>query len=82
MAFKFENVFKGENLVTTMVIVGTTYFLGPFIGQVIRPLVKTAIKGGIIAYDWTANMAAEAREMASEAAAETQGGGRKGLRLA
>ena len=77
MAFKFEDVVKGENLVTTAVVVGATYFLAPVIGQVVRPLVKTVIKGGIVAYDWAADTAAEARDMASEAAAETHGGGKE-----
>ena len=75
MAFKIEDVVKGESLVTTAVIVGATYFLAPVIGQVVRPLVKTVIKGGMVAYDWAADTAAEARDMASEAA--THGGGKE-----
>jgi hypothetical protein len=48
--------------------------VGPVIGRVMRPLVKTAIKGGIVAYGWGRESFAEMQgyleETYTEASAE------------
>ena len=64
MAFKLEDVLKGENLLTTAAVGVGLYILAPVAGQVLRPLAKTVIRGGIVAYDWTASTAAEAMQRA------------------
>ena len=70
MAFDIGDVLKGENLLTTAAVGVGIYLLSPLL----RPLAKTAIKGGIVAYDWAANtvneVMEEAREVAGEATAE------------
>ena len=70
MAFDIGDVLKGENLLTTAAVGVGIYLLSPLL----RPLAKTAIKGGIVAYDWAANtvneVMEEAREVAGEAAGE------------
>ena len=74
MAFKLEDVLKGENLLTTGAIGIGVYILAPLAGQILRPLAKTVIKGGVMAYDWTASTATEAmqgvRDTVNEAASE------------
>ena len=43
------------------------------LSPLLRPLAKTAIKGGIVAYDWAANTVTEVMEEAREAAGEAAG---------
>ena len=70
MAFDIGDVLKGESLLPAAAVGVGIYLLGPLL----RPLAKTAIKGGIVAYDWAANtvneVMEEAREVAGEATAE------------
>ena len=64
MAFDIGDVLKGENLLTTAAVGVGIYLLSPLL----RPLAKTAIKGGIVAYDWAANTVNEVMEEAREVA--------------
>ena len=70
MAFDIGDVLKGENLLTTAAVGVGIYLLSPLL----RPLAKTAIKGGIVAYDWAANTVTEVMEEAREAAGEAAAG--------
>ena len=69
MAFDIGDVLKGENLLTTAAVGVGIYLLSPLL----RPLAKTAIKGGIVAYDWAANTVNEVMEDAREVAGEAAG---------
>lgn len=60
-----EDAFEGENLLTTAAIgIGAVVLL-----PLIRPVLKLAVKGGIVVYDWAGRMSAEARQDLQEAAA-------------
>ena len=59
-----------ENLLTTAAVGVGIYLLSPLL----RPLAKTAIKGGIVAYDWAANTVTEVMEEAREAPGEAAAG--------
>ena len=77
MAF-FEDMFKGGNIVTGVVVaVGATVLVpvvAPAIGSLLRPAAKAAIKGGILAYDIAGVRLSLAQlgEMASDVAAEAR----------
>ena len=85
MAF-FEDIFTGGNIVTGLAIgVGTAVLvpaIGPAVNNLLRPAAKAVIKGGIVAYDWGRQAAAQvgeaASDMAAEARAEVQHGGAAG----
>ena len=68
-----DDVLKGENLLTTAVIgVGAAVLL-----PVLRPALKTAVKGGVIAYDWACRVADETRQTIQETADEARTGARE-----
>ena len=68
-----DDVLKGENLLTTAVIgVGAAVLL-----PVLRPALKTAVKGGMIAYDWACRVADETRQTIQETADEARTGARE-----
>jgi Protein of unknown function (DUF5132) len=75
MAF-FEDMFKGGNILTGVVVaVGATVLVpvvAPAIGSLLRPAAKAAIKGGILAYDRGRQAVAQLGEMASDVAAEAR----------
>lgn len=75
MAF-FEDMFKGGNILTGVVVaVGATVLVpvvAPVIGSLLRPAAKAAIKGGILAYDRGRQAVAQLGEMASDVAAEAR----------
>ena len=72
----FEDIFKGGNIVTGLAIgVGVTVLaplVVPAVNTLLRPAAKTAIKGGILAYDWARQAVAEVSEAASDMAAEAR----------
>lgn len=87
-----SDLLKGGNLFTVAAIGIGASVLGPVIGPALRPMAKSLIKGGLIAYDQgraalaelgerTSDMIAEARDEMSRAepepAARGAGGGRK-----
>lgn len=71
-----EDIFKGGNIITGLALaVGTAVLapvIGPAVGAVLRPAAKAAIKGGIVAYDWTRSAAAQVGEVAGDMAAEAR----------
>jgi hypothetical protein len=75
MAF-FEDMFKGGNIATGVVIaVGTAVLvpvIGPAVGGLLRPAAKAVIKGGIVAYDWGRQAAAQVGEATSDMVAEVR----------
>lgn len=75
MAF-FDDMFKGGNLVTGLAIaVGTAVvvpMLRPAVTTMLRPAAKAVIKGGIVAYDWSRQAAAQVGEATSDMVAEAR----------
>ena len=73
MAF-FEDVFKGGNIATGLGVAIGAAVLGPVVlpvvGAIVRPVAKTAIKVGMMAYD----AAAEGLSTAGAATAGAAGG--------
>lgn len=68
-----DDVLEGETLLTTAVIgVGAAVLL-----PVLRPALKTAVKGGVIAYDWARRVAEDARQSVQESAEEARSGARE-----
>ncbi|PPQ35358.1 DUF5132 domain-containing protein [Rhodopila globiformis] len=71
-----EDFFKGGNIVTGLAIgIGATILaplVAPAVSTILRPAAKTVIKGGILAYDWGRQAAAEVSEAASDMAAEAR----------
>ena len=71
-----EDVFKGGNIITGLAIgLGTAVLVPwvvPAVGGLLRPAAKAVIKGGIVAYDWGRQAAAEVSEAASDMAAEAR----------
>lgn len=71
-----EDMFKGSNIVTGLAIaVGTAVLapvIGPAVSSILRPAAKTIIKGGIVAYDWGRQAAAQVGEAASDMVAEAR----------
>jgi hypothetical protein len=64
-----DDLFEGKNLLTTAVIgVGAAVLL-----PVLRPALKTAVKGGVIAYDWACRVAEETRHNIQDTAEEARG---------
>ena len=45
-----DDLLKGSNVVTGLVMAAAAVIALPFFGPLIRPVAKTAIKGGIMAY--------------------------------
>jgi hypothetical protein len=67
----FDDVLSGGNWVTGLAIgIGAVVVL-PLVAPVLRPLAKTAIKGGILAYQGVAGMIEGIGDIVTEAAAET-----------
>ena len=75
MAF-FEDVFKGGNIVTGLAIgIGSAVvapLILPAIGNALRPVAKTMIKGGILVYDQGRQAMARVGEAASDVVAEAR----------
>lgn len=71
-----EDIFKGGNIVTGLAIgVGTAVLapvIAPAVSSLLRPAAKAVIKGGIVAYDWGRQAAAQVSEAASDMAAEVR----------
>jgi hypothetical protein len=69
----FDDIFSGGNWVTGLAIgVGAVVIL-PLAAPILRPLAKTAIKGGILAYQGAAGLFEGIGDLVAEAAAETGG---------
>lgn len=72
----FEDIFKGGNILTGLAIGAGAALLGPVIvpvaGNLLRPMAKAMIKGGIVAYDWGRQAVSQASETASDIAAEAR----------
>ena len=67
-----ENAFKGGNLVTGLAVGIGALIAIPMATSLLRPLAKTAIKGGMIAYDTAAHLVTEASRATSETINEAQ----------
>ncbi len=46
--------------------------IGPAVGNLLRPAAKAVIKGGIVAYDWSRQAAAQVGEVTSDMVAEAR----------
>jgi hypothetical protein len=71
MAF-IEDVFKGGNLVTGLAIGVGVYVLAPAVMPVLRPLAKSIIKAGLVAYDEGRVALAELGERTEDIVAEAR----------
>ena len=68
-----EDLFKSNPVTGFAIGVGAILFgpnLLPAVGQVIRPAVKAAIKGGMVVYDEVAGIGAAVGEVVAEARAD------------
>src|SRR5690349_20223417 len=72
----FEAIFKGGNIVTGLAIgIGGALVVPiilPALGGLLRPAAKAVIKGGIVAYDWGREVAAQVGEATSDVVAEAR----------
>ena len=69
----FDDVLGGGNWVTGLAIgVGAVVVL-PLVAPILRPVAKTAIKGGILAYQGAAELFEGISDLVAEAAAEAGG---------
>jgi uncharacterized membrane protein len=69
----FDDILSGGNWVTGLAIgVGAVIIL-PLAAPILRPLAKTAIKGGILAYRGAAGLVEGIGDLVVEAAAEGAG---------
>jgi hypothetical protein len=67
----FDDVLSGGNWVTGLAIgIGAVVIL-PLAAPILRPLAKTAIKGGMLAYQGASGLFEGIGDLAAEAAAET-----------
>ena len=70
-----DDLFKG-NLGTGLAVAVGAAVLGPIVlpalGQALKPVVKGAIKGGIVVYGWGRESLAEMREFAEDTYAEAR----------
>ena len=69
----FDDILSGGNWVTGLAIGGGAMVVLPLAAPILRPLAKTAIKGGILAYQGAAELVERISDLVAEAAAE--GGG-------
>ena len=77
----FDDILSGGNWVTGLAIgVGAVIIL-PLAAPILRPLAKTAIKGGILAYRGAAGLVEDIGDLVAEAAAEGAGGDHMLLKL-
>jgi Protein of unknown function (DUF5132) len=67
-----EDVFKGGNLVTGIGIAIGVGVVAPLVVPVLRPLAKSVIKAGLLAYDQGRVALAEFNEMAGDMVAEAR----------
>ena len=66
----FDDVLAGGNWVTGLAIgVGAVVVL-PLVAPILRPVAKTAIKGGILAYQGAAELFEGVNDLVAEAVAE------------
>ena len=71
MAF-FEDIFKGGNIVTGLAIGVGAAILAPAIIPALRPIAKSVIKAGLIAYDQGRVALAELNEQTGDIVAEAR----------
>jgi hypothetical protein len=67
-----EDALKGGNIVTGLAIGIGAVVLAPLAVPVLRPLAKTALKAGLVAYDQARVAVAELNEQASDLIAEAR----------
>jgi Protein of unknown function (DUF5132) len=67
-----EDALKGGNIVTGLAIGIGAAFLAPLALPVLRPVAKTALKAGLVAYDQARVAVAEMNERASDLVAEAR----------
>jgi hypothetical protein len=68
----FDDVLKGGNLVTGLVVGAGALIVWPLIGPALRPIAKTAIKGALVAYREAERLYNDAAEGIIEVAQEAQ----------
>ena len=66
----FEDIFKGGNIVTGLAVGAGLILAAPLVTPVLRPLAKTFIKGGILAYRGAAELYASTMNGIGDIAAE------------
>jgi hypothetical protein len=69
----FDDVLSGGNWVTGLAIGVGAVVLLPMAAPILRPLAKTAIKGGILAYQSAAGLVEGIGDLVAEAVAESGG---------
>jgi hypothetical protein len=69
----FDDILSGGNWVTGLAIGAGAVIVLPLAAPILRPLAKTAIKGGILAYQGAAGLVEGVGDLVAEAVAE--GGG-------
>jgi hypothetical protein len=67
-----EDVFKGGNLVTGVGVAIGVWVVGPLVVPVLRPLAKSVIKAGLLAYDQGRLALAELNETTGDIVAEAR----------
>ncbi|MDW6026376.1 DUF5132 domain-containing protein [Mesorhizobium sp. BAC0120] len=67
-----EDALKGGNIVTGLAIGIGAVVLAPLAVPVLRPLAKTVLKAGLVAYDQARVAVAELNEQASDLVAEAR----------
>jgi hypothetical protein len=67
---RFDDILSGGNWVTGLAIVVGAVVILPLAAPILRPLAKTAIKGGILAYRGTAGVFEGIGDLVAEAVAE------------
>ena len=68
----FEDLFKGGNIVAGLAIGVGAAVLAPTVIPALRPLAKSVIKAGLVAYDQGRVMLAELNEMTGDIVAEAR----------
>jgi hypothetical protein len=66
----FDDALKGENILITALIVTGVAVATPVASAVLRPLAKTLIKGGLLAYDYGRQALSGAGDLFEEARTE------------
>lgn len=68
----FEDMFKGGNVATGLAIGVGMAVAAPLIGAILRPLAKTVVKAGVVAYDQGRAAVAELNERSGDIVGEAR----------
>jgi len=67
-----EDVFKGSNLATALVATVGAAILVPVVGPLVRPVAKSVIRAGLLAYDQGRALLADLNERTGDIVAEAR----------